>query len=469
MKQWLAPVGSGLVSAAAAAFIFFWVNNAFRMNGVGWLQQFPFPINTPWFWSAVAFPIGMVGALIQGARRSRHVRIIREQSEESGYTYEESYDLPRDAFALPVFKGWSSGRHAMTSRTDEFPITVFDCTMIIGIRKSNNSIDRTIALLNVGELPSFDLVPRTIELRLRQIAGIEGLTFDPESASSTDAETIHRFAKLFLLSQGESLTLWKDQADNDLPQPDREKAIRRLFTPAVMELVNQYPSYAIQSRPGFLAIWRGVSVLPAPQRNDFVAAARELRNILTHPHDFGTGPVVSGRAGTDSGKQARKIIHREIGEGIGFFAGFIVSAILMPLLVFQQGPGPGPGPGLGFVAMPFVFMGCIFAGRKLGSVIGLMWPAGNVEPGPPEDQTVRGRRMAATGCASLVGFFGGFFGGGILFGQMIANQQQNFGVTGALFFGSIFGGALFGAVTCGTVVNRLYHWRQSWNPPESPK
>ena len=47
-------------------------------------------------------------------------------------------------------------------------------------------------------------------------------------------------------------------------------------------------------------------------------------------------------------------------------------------------------------------------------------------------------------------------------------KLNNFGVEGALFFGSAFGGALCGAVLGGVVMNRLYRWRQSRSPsPES--
>jgi hypothetical protein len=63
--------------------------------------------------------------------------------------------------------------------------------------------------------------------------------------------------------------------------------------------------------------------------------------------------------------------------------------------------------------------------------------------------------------------FGGFLGGFFLFAasKILLNWKlDDFGVEGAVFFGSIFGGALLGAVTCGTLVNRLYRRRQLGNP-----
>ncbi len=110
----------------------------------------------------------------------------------------------------------------------------------------------TAALLPVDGLTAFDLRPRTLGRRILGWAGFEGLTFDPRAADPADAEMVRRFTEGFHLFAGDPLALIETLSENSPLESDgREDAIRRLFTPAVMEVVNQYPAYAIQSRPGF--------------------------------------------------------------------------------------------------------------------------------------------------------------------------------------------------------------------------
>jgi len=150
---------------------------------------------------------------------------------------------------------------------------------------------------------------------------------------------------------------------------------------------------------------------------------------------------------------------------VGLFVGFILAAMVMSIVFFRQ--VPGQGPGLSFFVLPVLFFGFILVGAAVGAGIGSRVPVRNLPPGPAEDPSRRKARQRATGCGVLVGLFGGFFGGGVVFAAskiIFGWKVDDFGVEGALFFGSIFAGALLGAVMCGTVVNRLYRWRQPGNP-----
>ena len=497
MPKWLTAVGSGLFCAVITTFMFWWFNNFnfFQVNGIGWLRRQASPINSPWFWSSLAFVIGTGVGLIRNAVQARHIRRTRELAEELGQDFEETYSLPPGAEILPVFSGWESGCCAMTSREEELPVTVFDCTTnspaatldfkigdgaglegntgstpVPRSDKSNQLTDRTVVLQPIQGLPGFYLVPRTSTHSFLPKTGLDGLTFDSQTARSTDVETIEQFTRSFRLFHEGFFTLLKEPAENRPTNlSDEEETVRRMFSPAVMEIVNQYPAYSIQSRAGFLAIWRGSGVIPAQKRIELCSDAIKLSGILTHAHESGTGPVIPSRPGSEPGRQAQNVIRGTIGNAIGMFIGFLLSAILMPLVLFNN--FGFQRPGLGFLIMPIVFIGCIFAGRSLGSRIGLLFQVGNSVPGPPEDQTEQFRRLGATGCASLIGLFGGFFSGAILFSTFVLNQgnpnQNDFGLRGALFFGSIFGGAFLGALICGTVVNRLYHWRQSRHRSDS--
>jgi hypothetical protein len=229
--------------------------------------------------------------------------------------------------------------------------------------------------------------------------------------------------------------------------------------------LNEYSAYAIQSRPGFLVVWRGSGVLPARQRTELWEAAVSLRRLLLTPPKSASEPMVPARAGTDIDRQGRRLRNTMIGGVVGLFVGFILSAMLMPIVFFRQ--GGQQGPGLGFFLFPVLFLGLILLGAAVGARIGSRVSVRSPPPGPPEDPARRQARQKAAGCGGLVGMFGGFFGGGIAFmaSKILFDWKlDNFGVEGALFFGSAFGGALCGAVLGGVVVNRLYRWRQGRNP-----
>jgi hypothetical protein len=462
MPRWAVATGSGLIAAVAVGILFWWVDNLHQVNGIGLLRRQAWPVNSPWVWVAAGFAIGAVGELVSGGRRVGHARKTRELAEELGRKYAESYSLPPAVSSMPVFFGWSSGRNAMIARE----VTVFDYVTVTRGSESDTVTEGTVALLPVDGLPAFDLRPRTLGRRILQWAGFEGLTFDPAATNPTDAETIRRFTQLFHLYSVDPVALLADLSENSPPKPaDQEEAIRRLFTPAVMASVSLYPAYAIQSRPGFLAVWRGSGVLPSRKRTELWDAAVKLRGFLTLPPVRGAGPVVPGRVGTDVSRQVRKLQNSLAGVVIGLFVGFILASMAMSIVFFRQ--VPGQGPGLGFFVEPALFFGLILFGAAVGAGIGSRVPIRNLPPGPVEELEQRKVRQRATGRGVLVGLFGGFAGGFVVFAAskiMFSWNLDDFGVEGALFYGSIFSGALVGAVMCGTVVNRLYRRRQRSNP-----
>jgi hypothetical protein len=457
MPRWTTGVGSGLASAAAAGFLFGWVNTH-RVNGIGVLQRQVWPVHSLWIWIAVGFVCGAVGGFVRGARRLGHARKTQELAEKLGREYTESYSLPPGASSMPVFAGWSNGRNAMTNREDALLVTVFDYTSVTRGSESDTVRDGTAALLPVDGLAAFDLRPRTLGRRLLEWAGFKGLTFDPAAADPIDAETVRRFTALFHLFAEDPEVLLGALTDKGPPESTgQDEAIRRLFTPAVMAAVNQYPGDAIQSRPGFLAVWRGSGVLPSRMRTELWEAAVDLRALLTRSLERGTEAVIPGKIGTDLSRQARKGGNAVVGGVLGLFVGFILATVVMSIVFFRQ--APGQGPGLGFSSLPVLFPAFVLVGAAVGAGIGWRVPVRNLPPGPAEDPEQRKGRQRAAGCGALVGLFGGFIGGFAIFVAskiLFGWKLDDFGVEGALFFGSIFGGALIGAAMCATVVNRFY-------------
>jgi len=79
-------------------------------------------------------------------------------------------------------------------------------------------------------------------------------------------------------------------------------------------------------------------------------------------------------------------------------------------------------------------------------------------PAPPETSRRQTPRILWTTVAgAVIGMFGGFFGGGLLFFFLIekAIPAKDFLITAISFFGSIFGGAALGALTLGWIGNRI--------------
>lgn len=468
MSRWTSAVGSGLAAAVVAGFLYWWLDGMHQVNGIGLLGRQGWPVNSPWMWGAAGFVVGSVVGLVQGARRVGYARDARELAEELGRKYEESYSLPPGACAMPIFAGWSEGRHAMTSGEDALSVALFDFAAVREGSESAAVSEGTAALLPVDGLTTFDLRPRTLGRRVLGWAGFEGLTFDPRAADPADTETVRRFTEGFQLFAGDPISLIATLSENGPVEADgREDALRRLFTPAVMEVVNQYPAYAIQSRPGFLAVWRGAGILPVRKRAELWDAAVHLRSLLTRPPERGAGPVVPGRVGTEANRQARRLRNTLVGGVIGLFVGFILAAMTFSIVFFRQVPGLGQGPGLGFLVTPLLLVGFTMVGAAVGAGIGSRMPIRDLPPGLVEDPARRKARQRAAVCATTVGTFGGFFVGFVAFAasKLLLNWKlDDFGVESAIFFGSIFGGALLGAVTCGMVVDRIYRLRSPGKP-----
>ena len=192
-----------------------------------------------------------------------------------------------------------------------------------------------------------------------------------------------------------------------------DEAVRRLFTPAVMEAVSQYPRYAIQSHEGRLAVWRGSGVLPAPKRIELWDAASELLALLTRPPERGTGTVVPGRAGMDARRQFVRLRNTLVGGAVGAFVGFILSTMAISLVFFRR--DLRQGLGLGFFLEPLLFFGLTLGGAVLGAGVASRLPVRHLPSELMEDPVRRKSRERATGYGIVFGLFSGCFGGFVVF------------------------------------------------------
>lgn len=110
----------------------------------------------------------------------------------------------------------------------------------------------TVFLCAASDLPEFTLRPPDLGLRLAAMLGIQGMTFNSGgSLSPVDAATVAKFRNRF--------KLWStdDISRVDTASVENDIAVRRLFSPQVMNLFNQHAGCSVEVRGGQMAIWRG--------------------------------------------------------------------------------------------------------------------------------------------------------------------------------------------------------------------
>src|SRR5262245_47701619 len=130
MANWGRVVASGIISAIFAGFLFWFINSIHQVNGVGLLRRQEWPVSSLWSWIAFGAAFGMVGTFANGVLLAHHARKTRDLAEELGREYTESYSLPPESSSMPIFDGWSNGRHAMFGCEGDVAVTVFDYTTI---------------------------------------------------------------------------------------------------------------------------------------------------------------------------------------------------------------------------------------------------------------------------------------------------------------------------------------------------
>jgi hypothetical protein len=439
-------VGAGLLTAVAAGFLFWIVNRSVQINNVGWLRRQDWPVSDPWVWVGVGLVFGFVGSFIRPARQAGHTQAAREIAADQGYEYAEGFTLPAGAEAMPAFAGWSNGRLAMSGSVDGLLVHVFDFTTIQKGDESDTVTDRTVALVPAAGLPAFDLRPRTVGRRLLGLAGFDGLSFDPDAAGPADSETVRQFNDRFQLWVGDPLALLRAVSEGGPPDgAEREAAVRQLFTPTVMAAVNDFRGFAAQAEADYLAVWQMSGVRPAHSRPALRDAAIALREVFLRTGRTANQPVVPALAGSSTTQRAGQMRNTTLGAGAGSFVGFVVSGMLLSLLVF--GKMDDGRPGIELCVGPLVFFGCVLGGGVIGAGIGSRLPVRDLPPGPPEDPVRQARRQRTITILGAVGFLSGFFGGFALFATamiLFGLKFDNFGIIGAIFFGSTFGGAAVG-------------------------
>jgi len=328
----------------------------------------------PWFnfYTSVASGAlmgGCIGAFME-RRRRRHARQLAAvaASMEFAYRLDAPREALRDFLTLRLFKKWSSASNRLTGRVGSLPVEMLDYVYEEGDSDGNSYTSQTVLLAPADPaLPTFELRPRHLGMKLMSLFNIEGVAFAPDAAED-ERDGIERFGRLYHLSEGLNVLLetagnaaaaGADAVKSAEPRAG-ETAIRQLFTPELLRFFADHPGWSVESDGKHLALWRRQTVIPAADRPAFLAEALEVHQALTHT-EFrpGSQQVVAAAPKGDPLVTHARMMGTVLGLFIGFFAGGVLGAIGF----FRCGLGR---PLLGFA----LFFGGGLLGLALGALMG---------------------------------------------------------------------------------------------------
>ncbi|RPI83600.1 MAG: hypothetical protein EHM42_08275 [Planctomycetaceae bacterium] len=398
--------------------------------------------------------------MVQSVRQQSHSRQLAELSRELGFDW--SADVALDSnLVLPLFKNWYNGRNRMRGEKTGVPFQIFDFTTVHPDDEQSRSTSRTVFQCETPDLPEFTLRPRGLGLRLLGMAGVEGLTFDCAAGlDPVESEAVAQFSRRFHLTAidvVQMIAIADSPVDYD---SDNENAVRRLFSPRVMELFNKHPDYSVQAGRGSLAVWRGNRILSCQGRTELLKTALEIRSgLVDGVRDSGDVAGLAARPGAEVGRQIARFQNTLIGGAAGLFLGFFLGASGAATIFFRR--GMGQPPGWDFVLVPVVFFGSTLLGGGLGAAVGSVVPVRRAKQSKPTEQInpkdIFARRKAI-GIGGTAGLFVGFISSFLLFVALLVLfklQDLPFWLTSTLFVACLGVGSVGGAVLGGRLAYRI--------------
>ncbi|MCY2966320.1 MAG: hypothetical protein NT069_22250 [Planctomycetota bacterium] len=461
MDHWKTSAGACIGGAVLGGALWWMINQSFMVNGAGLLERQGWPLNSVSLCVAAGALVGFVVGMVQSLKQQAHSRQLAELSHELGLDWSADVSLDNN-WGLPLFQNWSNGRNRMSGERTGVPFQIFDFTTVHREGEQRRSTSRTVFLCEAAGLPEFTLCPQGLGLRLLGRAGVEGLTFDcARGLDPVESETVAQFSRQFHLKAidvAKMIAIAVLSADED---SDNENAVRRLFSPRVMELFNKHPDYSLQAGQGFLAVWRGDRILPRRLRTELLTTALEIRSGLADGvRDSRDVAGLAPRPGAETGRQAVRFRNTLIGGVAGLFLGFFLGASGASAIFFR--PAIGQPPGWDIVLVPVVFFGSVLLGGGLGAAVGSVVPvrlAKKLELTEKIDPNDIVTRRKATGIGVTAGLFLGFISGFLLFVALLRLfklPDMPFWLNSMLFFACLGIGSVGGAVLGGRLAYRIF-------------
>ena len=461
-------LGSGILAALVTGIGWWVVNPMFFINGVGLLQRQGWPWNSVLLCMAGGAVVGAAGGCWSLYRGNQRARRVREMSWSLGPAFTYTPEVTKDNVpAMPLFKRWYAGRHRVAGKRDGVAVEMFDFTPITD--ESADDAAKTVVVLAAAGLPPFDLRLRTAGIRFLGMLGVEGISFDPTGVEDPgDAATVERFNESFYLTP-------VNATPNPFPPPEQaaaasaeERAIRGVFSVAVMEVLTQNPGWSVQSHGGHLAVWPRGGLRPPDSWPELMAVALAIREALQNSRTAAADePAIPSRPPRPARVSAGRMQSVILGGLVGGFVGFFVGAAGSSAVFFQRPVGPGLGGG--FFLVLLIFFGGVFLGTALGALVGSRFPL-RVRPAgseaSSEDPQQKAWRHKITGMGAGIGVIAGFFGGIFAaFGvdEVLGVGQRAFWVTSTLTFLGMGLGIVTGGVLGGGIANNLARrWQRDW-------
>lgn len=446
MSRMFRTVLVGMIGTAAALGALWWmVNRAFQINGVGWLERQPFPWNNVWVFAGSGAIVGAYLGVSRYRRNAAHIEEAAEISAENDFAFEpkpEVHDMP----PMTLFANLSSIENRMTTKKDGIRVEVFDLATEMKTEDGTRITRRTVVLLPAPGLPHFRLNAKSVAFRFLDWIGVKGVTFDPNAATSEeDRAAAEAFARNYQLMTADTTEL---AAGTPEVFAEGDEAARKAFPLRVLRVLAARPGWSIESHSGQLAFWQGTAVHAPRRRLAMIESALQLRTVFLQPSQ--PQEILPAIPGTDRGRQSGRMQGALLGGVIGAFASFFFGGLAVMILTFRQRPGPNDGFPLQFLLLPAIAI----VGAALGVLIGTRLPIRGPLLKKPKDPKLEKR----VGCAVLFGLFGGFFFGAILgavAGIALDLEMDQHELRMALFFGGAGIGLFTGPAVCGILAKKI--------------
>jgi hypothetical protein len=366
--RWL---GAGIVTAVMTTVAWFVINHSHRVNGVGLLQRQEWPLSSVYVCAALGAALGAVGELVGARRARRHARQLLEFADSLGFGF--SPRVAADDFAewrsLPAFQKWSGGCNRLSGQVAGVPVEMLDYTMVQRGDDGDSTSHQTVVLLPTGErdLPTFELQPRTLTVKILSAMGVPDVAFAAEGVPEEEAKAVEDFGKRYHLSAGLEAEVAR-LGQREAGDAAAEAAIRAVFPVDVLTFLADHPGWHVQGAGRCMGLWRPNKVVAAADRPTFLAEALAVRAALVESASDGE-PTLPAPPGAARGpaEAAANLAGAGIGAMVGFFGGGALSSCVA-MWIFFHARGPGAA---GFALASALLAGLVFGGAFGGLFLGL--------------------------------------------------------------------------------------------------
>jgi hypothetical protein len=194
--------------------------------------------------------------------------------------------------------------------------------------------------------------------------GIGGMTFDDRQVKwPRAAKVVQQFARMWHMSVGSSLTSSVEEGKPSLSS--HEDAVRRIFTPSLMESLAQFVGWSACIRNNTLVLWRGRGFARADARPSLIEEAAGFRDaLLAHAQPTEAEECVPALPGDVAYIRVQRLTGIMLGGVIGTFVGLVSGFALFGSIDLDFDTP--------FPLVAALFFGLLFGGAASGCLVGIV-------------------------------------------------------------------------------------------------